>query len=220
MDADFWHQRWAKQETGFHEGQPNALLVRHANRLALQAGQRVFLPLCGKTRDIAWFLAQGLNVAGAELSELAIQQLFAELKIQPRLTPAGSLLRYHASGIDMFVGDIFAMSADQLGPVDAIYDRAALVALPEAMRDRYTAHLRQITRNAQQLLITFEYDQRLQPGPPFCISCDEVQHHYAQHYQPELLESIAVPGGLKGQCAASESVWHLHPTSTPHSNHS
>ena len=52
MDPSFWHQRWAKNEIGFHEPKANPLLVTHFNGLSVPTGGRVFVPLCGKTLDI------------------------------------------------------------------------------------------------------------------------------------------------------------------------
>ncbi|MCW8128537.1 thiopurine S-methyltransferase [Microbulbifer halophilus] len=209
MEADFWHRKWANNETGFHEGEANALLVKHFGRLSIPEGGRVFLPLCGKTRDIAWLLSQGYRVAGAELSEVAIQQLFDELGTEPEVSAAGNLTHYRADKIDMFVGDIFQLSGNLLGQVHAVYDRAALVALPDSMREVYTSHLMDITGRAPQLLITFEYDQELMDGPPFSIRDGEVRQHYRNHYRLTQLERKDVPGGFKGQCAARESAWLL-----------
>ncbi|WP_323844990.1 thiopurine S-methyltransferase [Microbulbifer magnicolonia] len=209
MDADFWHRKWAENDIGFHAGAANALLVKYFNAVCPKQNSRVFLPLCGKTLDIGWLLASGYRVVGAELSRLAIEQLFEELGVAPKISQSDKALHYSAEAIDIFVGDIFELSRDMLGRVDAIYDRAALVALPEAMRTRYTAHLMQITSSAPQLLITFEYDQSLQAGPPFSISGAEVERHYGGHYQLTLAESQQVPGGLKGKCAATENAWLL-----------
>ncbi len=209
MDANFWHQRWEKMEIGFHLSEANPLLVSHFKALGLSAGSRVFVPLCGKTLDIAWLLANGYQVAGAELSEIAIRQLFDSLGVQPTVMQIGDLKRYSAQGIDIFVGDIFDLTSDLLGIVDAIYDRAALVALPKTMRDRYTAHLRTMTHHAPQLLICFEYDQSLVEGPPFSIDSDEVHRQYQAHYSIRLLASQDMPEGLKGKYPAKESVWLL-----------
>lgn len=209
MDADFWHRRWEENEIGFHESQANKLLVNYFHTLSLSKGSRVFVPLCGKTLDIAWLLSNGFRVVGVELSERAIEQLFAELDVTPDITDLGHLKCYSTQDIEIYVGDIFELSRQQLGPVDAIYDRAALVALPQDMRSRYTAHLREITNTSPQLLICFEYDQNLMDGPPFSIGPDKVSSQYQDSYVLTHLERVDVAGGLKGKCKAYEHVWRL-----------
>ena len=209
MTTDFWLQRWKNNDIGFHNSEAHPLLVRYFFALSLAAGSRVFLPLCGKTRDIGWLLANGYRVAGAELSEMAVEQLFADLGVTPEVSKTGKLLLFQAPNIDIFVGDLFQLSDEMLGPVDAIYDRAALVALPEEMRQRYTAHLMEITDSAPQLLIAYEYDQHLMSGPPFSISSGEVGRHYGNSYDVALLASNEVTGRLKEKCAAIENVWRL-----------
>ena len=156
MDASFWHQKWADNNIAFHNSEVNPLLVKHFEALALEKGDRIFVPLCGKTLDIAWLLSKGYRVAGAELSKVAIEQLFAELGVEPDVTEQGEMTRYSATDIDIFVGTIFALSHERLGAVDAVYDRAALVALPGEMRDRYTTHLTEIINKAPQLLISYD----------------------------------------------------------------
>ena len=209
MDPSFWHQRWQNNEIAFHEAEPNQLLVKYFETLSLAEGARVFLPLCGKTHDIAWLRANGLRVAGAELSQLAIEQLFIELGVSPTISAFGDILHYSAENIDIYVGDIFNVSAKALGAVDAIYDRAALVALPLEMRQRYTKHLTEMTNQSSQLLITYEYNQDVMDGPPFSVSNEEVKRHYQDKYTLTLLASGDVPGGLKGRCAAVENIWLL-----------
>jgi thiopurine S-methyltransferase len=209
MEHGFWQQRWEKREIGFHEGVPNALLVKHFADLALPAGATVFLPLCGKTRDIHWLLSRGFRVVGAELSEIAVEQLFSELQVEPVKSAAGPLTRYSADSIAILQGDIFGVTADALGRVDLIYDRAALVALPQDMRTRYAAHIADVTRTAPQFLITFVYDQSKMDGPPFSVGSAEVRRLYESVYDLVLLERTDVAGGLKGKYAATEEVWHL-----------
>lgn len=209
MDASFWHQRWEKNEIAFHQSKANPLLVEYFHQLSLAKGNRIFVPLCGKTLDISWLLSNGYCVAGAELSQIAIEQLFMELGVQPTISGVGEVDQWSAKDIDIFVGDIFAVSRKILGPVDAVYDRAALVAFPEGMRNRYTAHLTEITDKAPQLLITYDYDQNVMEGPPFSISNEEVKRHYRVNYEVTLIASADVSGGLKGKCAAKENVWLL-----------
>jgi thiopurine S-methyltransferase len=213
MEPNFWRQRWENKETGWHESKPNPLLVKHLPQLALGKDRRIFVPLCGKTLDISWLLSQGYRVSGAELSQVAVEQLFMDLGIQPDITQAGELDQWSADYIDIFVGNIFALTRKALGGVEAVYDRAALVAFPPDMRSRYTAHLMELTNKASQLLICYDYDQQLMEGPPFSVTGDEIRRHYAKAYDVTLLASSDVSGGLKGKCPASENVWLLssHP---------
>ena len=209
MKASFWHEKWNKDEIPFHEGETNLQLLAHFDKIALPKGSRVFLPLCGKTRDIAWLLNSGYRVVGAELSELAIKALFDDLGVEPEISNVGALIHYRAKNIDIFVGDIFNISAELIGAVDVIYDRAALVALPETMRNQYTSHLINITDKAPQLLITYAYNQQLMAGPPFSVSEDEVKRHYTEAYQVAIVDSLDVAGGLKGKVTSIETTWLL-----------
>lgn len=212
MHADFWHERWQRGEIAFHEGQPNTFLVKYFDQLQLAPHARIFVPLCGKTVDIHWLLQQGYRVVGAELSPLAIDALFAELGVTPQITPVGELLHYAAPHLEVFVGDIFEVSAEQLGQVDAVYDRAALVALPTDLRARYAAHLQQMTATSPQLVVTFDYDQDQLAGPPFAISPTRLQDLYGKNYQ--LIPLDTAPLMLKGKVAATEGVWLLQPQTT------
>ncbi|MCL4165555.1 UNVERIFIED_CONTAM: hypothetical protein GTU68_005190, partial [Idotea baltica] len=169
MEADFWHERWSNNEIGFHENEVNPLLVDHINDLNLAEDSRIFLPLCGKTRDIAWLHSQGYKVVGIELSEHAVKQLFQDLGQTPEITQIGELSLYSIEDIEIYVGDFFNLSKEQLGKIDAVYDRASLIALPDTMRGQYAKHLVAITANVPQLLITLEYDQSALNGPPFSI---------------------------------------------------
>ena len=209
MDSQFWHNRWENNQIGFHKPEANAALVEHFDKLSLKPGARIFLPLCGKTLDFGWLLNQGCHVAGNELSELAIVQLFQELKITPNVTEKGSLKLFQAENIDIFVGDFFDLSIEILETVDAAYDRAALIALPEDMRKRYTAHLMEITDKAPQILLSFSFAPGIIEGPPFSVTDEEVLRHYQDDYALTLAASREIPNGLHEKYPATENVWLL-----------
>lgn len=211
MEASFWHAKWEKGEIAFHQDDVNPLLLDHFGTLSLPAGSRIFVPLCGKTRDIPWLLESGYRVAGAELSRVAVEQLFTDMDLIPNVSQVGPLTRFAFEDIDIYSGDIFELNGSELGQIDAIYDRAALVALPAAMRQRYAEHLAAITGRAPQLLVAYEYDQSLQDGPPFAVTADEVRRLYGRQYDVALLASAEVAGGLRGKCPATEHVWLLRP---------
>ena len=209
MDSEFWKKRWEKNEIGFHLDEVNPMLVKHFKELELKEDSSVFLPLCGKTLDIQWLLSKGYNIIGAELSELAIQQLFDELQVKPDVSIQEKFKVYETKGLKIFVGDIFDLSSEVLGDIDAVYDRAALVALPFNIREKYTEHLSRITQYLPQLLLNFTYDQSLMNGPPFSVSGEEIKEHYSKSYAISLLESKEVEGKFKGKVYAEEMAWLL-----------
>lgn len=209
MNKNFWLEKWEQKQIAFHQSKANSLLINNIDKLNLKDESRIFIPLCGKTLDIAYLLSKGYKVAGAELSEIAINELFEELEIVPQIADLGTIKHYSANNIDIFVGDIFDLNKDILNSIDAIYDRAALVALPLEMRKRYSQHLINITENAPQLLIAYEYDQTKVDGPPFSIIDKEIYDHYKQSYKLTCIEKLEVKGGLKGQYHATENVWLL-----------
>ncbi len=211
MDAAFWHSKWEQRHIAFHEGEVNSMLERHLGRLGLSEGARLFLPLCGKTRDIAWLLDQGHPVVGVELSEMAVKELFEELDVVPQVSEHAGMRVYQADGLDIFGGDLFDLTAEMLGTVDAIYDRAALVALPPPMRARYVPQVVSISGGVPVLLITFEYDQQLLDGPPFSVEEAEVRALYGDSHEVTSLQIEDIEGGFKGKVAAINRAWLMTP---------
>ncbi len=206
MEHEFWHQRWQSNQIGFHEAEPNPLLTSFFSHLNLPTGSTVLVPLCGKSHDLAWLAQHGYRVWGIELSELAVETFFKEQSITAQRMDRGELTAYRSENIEILVGDFFNVTAEHLPKVDAVYDRAAIVALPEPKRHRYTSHLVQLSVRAQQLIVTYEYDQSTMPGPPFSVDEQELRSHYQQDYSITLLHEQTVPGKLKGS-QAIEKVW-------------
>lgn len=209
MEKEFWLNRWDKNEIGFHQDKTHPFLVKYFNKLGLAPGGRIFMPLCGKTLDLIWGASHGFKVVGIEIAQKAVEQFFMENNLQPTISKMGHLILYKAGEIEVFLGDFFELTDDLLGKVDAVYDRASLVALPPKIRDRYVEHLLINTQKAPQLLITFEYDQNLMDGPPFSIDAQEVNRYYKNEFKLSLLETIDVPGGLRGKFPGKENIWFL-----------
>ena len=214
MEHSFWHSKWQKNEIGFHAPEGNALLVKYSSFLIgddspSSSSSRIFVPLCGKTRDIGWLLAQGCEVVGAELSEVAITQLFEELGVEPTISTSTNGKVYTKDRLTIFVGDIFKLTSSDIGDVTGVYDRAALVALPSPLREQYSAHLIAITQCAPQLIISFDYDQNEMAGPPFSVNEKTVDSLYSADYNIQRLERSVLEGGLKGKVDADNLVFAL-----------
>lgn len=214
MDRDFWLERWARNEIGFHQAQPHAALARHWPSLGLERGARVFVPLAGKSLDLLWLAAQGHPVVGVELAERAVRAFFEEAGLEAEHEPAGRLTRYRSSGIELLCGDVFDLDRGTLGEVAGVFDRAALVALPAAMRADYAAHLARLADpGTRTLLVTFEYEQARMSGPPFSVSETEVQALYGAQHRIELRErrepEDAARFAARGAARVTEAVYAL-----------
>lgn len=210
MDKNFWNERWEKKEIAFHMNEVNPMLIKHFSYLSLSKGKRIFIPLCGKTLDIKWLLDRNYKIVGIELNESAVKSLFIELKIEPTILEINDFIIYKHENIEIFVGDFFNLSENLLGKVNLIYDRAALVALPKDMRKEYSSHLLNITGGITQLLLTYEYDQNIMNGPPFCVNDFEIEEHYSCVYSIVLLDKNEnLPSGLKRKSNGCEKVWLL-----------
>ncbi|WDS37313.1 thiopurine S-methyltransferase [Pseudoxanthomonas sp.] len=189
MDADFWLQRWNQGQTGFHQARVMPLLEKHWPALALPVGSQVFVPLAGKSLDMPWLAAQGHRVLGIELSPLAVQQFFTEHGLQPQVHESRYGVHHVAGNIELICGDVFALDANALAGCAAVYDRAALIALPEPMRERYVSQVYgAMPAGAQGLLITLEYPQAQKAGPPFSVVPIEVDALFADRWQVDALE--------------------------------
>jgi thiopurine S-methyltransferase len=126
MDPEFWHQRWREDRIGFHQDRPMPLLLEYWPQVAPAAGSRVFVPLAGKSLDLAWLAAQGYRVLGVELSPLAVAQFFAEQGLTPQIHESRYGQHYRAGDIELICGDVFALDAEVLANCAAVYDSGPL----------------------------------------------------------------------------------------------
>jgi thiopurine S-methyltransferase len=190
MEADFWNQRWESGRIAFHQGRVNPMLDTHVGELALSAGDRIFVPLCGKAVDMRWLADRSYRVIGVELSPVAVRDFFEEQAMPSCKREAHGFSVREGESVALWCGDFFALSRETLGEVAAVYDRAALVALPDAMRARYVDHLLQVVGpRTPILLLTYEYPEAEMEGPPFSVGVEEVYRRFEDHRPVAVLES-------------------------------
>ena len=207
MKADFWLERWEKRELGFHQVEINRFLEQYWSTLELARDNTVFVPLCGKSKDMRWLAEQGYHVLGIELSETATQEFFEEWEVKPTHEKRGPFERYSANNVEILVGDFFALTVEDVQDVAGVYDRASLVALPPDMRCHYVNVLTELLpAKTQTLLISFEYRLDARKGPPFSIDKDAVKRLFAEQCHINLLDSQ--PFDLRG-VAATEHAFQL-----------
>lgn len=179
MDKAYWLDRWERQDTGFHQMEINPYLCQYWHHLHLNAGSTVFVPLCGKSNDMLWLRQQNHPVLGIELSAVAIQAFFAGNRLHAHCSALRSFVHWQADGIHILCGDFFDLREEDVVNAGAVYDRAALIALPPHLRKNYVRHLMRILPPAVPiLLITLEYPAHEMAGPPFPVTAGEVKMLY------------------------------------------
>jgi thiopurine S-methyltransferase len=194
MEAAYWHDRWDNGLVGFHMEDVNPYLQKYWPVLDIQPGQKVFVPLCGKSVDMLWLAGQGYEVMGVEISPVAIETFFNDNGLAPEVSRQGDFEVFKAGNITLYCGDFFSITADMMADVDAIYDRASMVALPADMRQQYAAHLQSLCEHNSTpiLLVSLLYNQQLMQGPPFSVSENEINSLYQFRYQQRKLCSCEV----------------------------
>ena len=193
MEKDYWLERWEQKETGFHQSDNNPYLCQYWKELCLDQGSKVFVPLCGKSKDMLWLHTQGHKVLGVELSVIAVEAFFKENKLVPSYDCYKRFMRYETNSICILSGNFFDLNRKDLTKVSAVYDRASLVALPQDMRGRYVRHLLGVlSPGTQILLITFDYSQLEMQGPPFSVSVSEVEELFSGYSNICLLAQLDV----------------------------
>ena len=217
MNPEFWQTRWQEKRIGFNQSDVNPLLIKYFADLKLPISSRILVPLCGKSIDMIWLAHQGFDVVGIELVESAVQEFFTEQDIAYTITEhdkhpnikyyQGQLLE---QTITLWVADIFALNSDDIGHVDAVYDRAALIAMPAELRTQYSQQVIDLSQNTAQLLLTLNYDQNERAGPPFSISHEQIQQYYNAYYQIHELEGEASTLNAAPEMAVTEHVWLLN----------
>lgn len=186
-DPEFWHGKWAANQIGFHLEDVNPLLIKYWQETNPSQEDNVFVPLCGKSEDLVWLATKHSDVQGVELSNIAVRAFFAEHFYTPMVMPInGQHELFQFDELSIYVGDYFTAP---IKPVDIVYDRASLIALPKEMRVQYVEKIKSLLKlGGRILLVTLDYDQELMPGPPFAVPESEVRALY-DGYKITKLES-------------------------------
>ncbi len=196
MKKAFWLRKWQDNHIGFHQNTVHPLLAKFIDGLSIDRGSRIFVPLCGKSLDLLYLNKLGYKVMGVELSELAVKQFFVENKLTYQVEKLGAFNIYSSDGITIYQGDFFDLTPDDCIGIAAVYDRAALIALPDQMVECYVSHLLALLKHKfLMLLITLDYgDTKRSNGPPFSTNLPTVKKLLEPYgsvermYQVDILE--------------------------------
>ena len=192
MDIAFWLERWSRGQIGFHQHQINPYLGYYYGEkgppLEKRAELKVFVPLCGKSRDLWWLQQSGFETLGVECSEQAVEQFFTEQQLNYSRMNTESHVSYKSDKLEILLGDFFTLQADDIGNITDIFDRASLIALPKEMRREYVNKVTELQKpGTRTLLITLTYPENEMDGPPFSVSENEVNELYRDNFKIDKL---------------------------------
>jgi thiopurine S-methyltransferase len=192
MNPDYWISRWERDETGFHAPEVQAGLIAAFDQTGFKQPGNVLVPLCGKSVDMVWLASRGWRVFGVELSEKACRAFFDEQHIPYTVEEKNGFRIFESERITLFCGDMFHLKKGMLPAIDLVFDRAALVALPHAIRKRYVSFLQRIAGSCVHILITFEYSHEEIIGPPFSVPETELEALYGAGFDRRIADSRAL----------------------------
>lgn len=193
MEHADWKERWDSGRIGFHLGAVHPVLLRERERF--EGTGSVLVPLAGKTADLDLLAEGGRRVLANEFIEAAARSFFAERGQTPEEAQRESRLRLSHGSITFDVGDFFTSSAALAGErFDAVFDRAALIAVDPVHRARYVDVLDALLApNGFVLLVTLEVDAG--SGPPHRVSADDVDALFGARFHIERLPSLTAHDG-------------------------
>ncbi len=209
-DPEFWHSKWASNQIGFHLEDVNPLLIEHWHRTEPKREEKVFVPLCGKSEDLVWLATKHNQVHGVELSSIAVRSFFAEHFYTPLVIQLNAHHElYQFDELSIYTGDYFTAPVETY---DIVYDRAALIALPEEMRKEYIERLKSLLNpGGRILLVTLDYEQHEIAGPPFSVPQGEIEQLFTEFSVERLHQDSAnaqhPKRAKKGLSRFSEEVW-------------
>lgn len=191
MEVDFWLERWDNDKIAFHQQKVNPYLVYFYGSKGPSVEQRnnlkVFVPLCGKSKDMLWLSQNHYSVFAIECSERAVKDFFEENALNYKHAKKDEHALYQSSDLDsqieIYQGDFFSLQPSDLEGITDIFDRASLIALPSDMREQYVRKMVALQKKGlRTLLVTLTYDQPDMQGPPFSMSEDDVIELYSEYF--------------------------------------
>ncbi|MGA0556913.1 thiopurine S-methyltransferase [Larkinella sp. VNQ87] len=187
MEKQAWAESWEASNNRFHRQDVHPYVLKHLTPFALME-KSILVPLCGRSLDLVYFSQFAERVVGVEQAESVILQFFAENQLA--YEKVGE--RYISNNLTIFCKDLFALTPEEVGEINLVYDRASLAALPLPLRVGYLQKMEELTSpGTQYFLTTLEYAPEMDSAP-YSIAPEEV-YGYFPNYLIDHVESPAVP---------------------------
>lgn len=138
------------------------------------------------------------HVVGVDGIRMALEEFVKEhpeLKIQEGKTEDG-YERFSGGKNTLLKGDFFELNADHVqGQVDAVWDRASLVAISPSLREAYVQVIKKLLKPGGTILLSVlerrsGTEEGMKNGPPFSVAEQEVRRLYET--QEDWIESVTL----------------------------
>lgn len=212
LSLEYWVKRWDDNNTLWHQHDGNKLLWRSLHNLLPSkfpsrkpAELTVFVPLCGKAKDMYLLYEMGFTVVGVEYSPKGVDEFFAENQLKEGKKNNGSMRSTEDGRLMIGVGDLFSFSGDQshYNPLpyekfDIIWDRGSFEATNSCDRERYASLLLSLLdKDGVYLMNTKVYDLNEYGGPPLAANTDDLRQFYGEKLDVVLLEKEDIIDSLE-----------------------
>lgn len=201
--------KWDENRLGWHEDDLHDALKNYgeilipglnSNESICSSPQRVFVPLCGKSVDMAYLAKSSavLEVVGVDGVYKALDSFRQE---HPTLGMADTQLEKSGDRelissckkVKLICTDFFGLVPSRTeGKFDVIFDRASLVAINPSLREEYVKILNSLLKDQGKILLVaikrVSGTEKDKEGPPFSIPQEEVIRLFASEWNVTCLE--------------------------------
>ena len=138
-----------------------------------------------------WLAQQGYSIVGVEISEIAVREFFSDQDLIAKRSNLGPYQLFQLEPYTLLCGDLFQLKHHHVKQIDAVYDRASLVALNARQRKLYAKLLTEILPSGcSVLLVSMDYPQNEMDGPPYAVPEEEVLDLFADNFQVTHLHTL------------------------------
>ncbi|KAK2155941.1 hypothetical protein LSH36_226g02003 [Paralvinella palmiformis] len=172
-EPQYWLDKWQRGNTDWHLRDVNPWL--YSNIHLLTGGRehiKVFIPLCGKSVEIKWLADMGHTVVGVDVSSIGMQEFFSDMALTYTVNPVPELLLFCSTLEGLF---------------DAVWDRAAMVALSPELMEKYHITVESLMAPSCQYIVElFDYAH---PGKPSSSYNVDVLERFTSQYFKEKFDA-------------------------------
>lgn len=202
LTLSYWTNRWVNNDIGWNETDGNKLMWKYfpdvlKTKLPEKKPEelRVFVPLCGKAKDMYLLYQMGFTVVGIEISKEAIDDFFTENGVEEK--EMNQPFRSSKDGrLILGQGDLFTFSGDKSQPIqlpfekfDVMWDRGSFVALNAKDRTAYASMMMSLMADdGLYLLCSLVYDISEYGGPPLTATTEDLMQFYGERCDIQVLD--------------------------------